>query len=191
MTTEDEFTPAREDCPHPEWWHSEDSQGTEFEVSEMIFGLVRAIQPRLCVETGTYTGQTATAIADALRLNGHGELHTFEIQPDRATAASERFENDPYVYVHQAKATHWDIGRPVDFAFIDSETDVRIEEADHLTRWLSRDAVVVFHDTRFDWADVLHDSPLWRCLYLATPRGVTIAQRGLYIQRKAHDWTAS
>ena len=40
---ESRFTPARDWCPHPEYWHSPDSEATEIEVSEFIGGLSLAM----------------------------------------------------------------------------------------------------------------------------------------------------
>ena len=74
------------DCPHPERWTSTDDDSTEIEVSDLAWGLVRATQPSLCVETGAAWGQTAERIGWALAANGHGHLYTLE--PDRRRAAA-------------------------------------------------------------------------------------------------------
>lgn len=51
---ESRWTPARDWCPHPEYWHSPDSEATEVEVSEFIGSLVRLIQPEFVLEIGSY-----------------------------------------------------------------------------------------------------------------------------------------
>lgn len=188
MSTEDQHTPPRTDCPHPEWWHADDGQGTEHEVTELVAAFVRALQPEHCIETGSYMGQTSVAIAHALHRNGHGYLDTFEIDKERAFVTHTKLAPwREYARVHECPVTDYD-PIDVDFAFIDSETDVRLDEFAHMVTASSNSAVFIFHDTRFDWADQLHAMPSIRCLYLPTPRGVTIAQVGSKVTRKAHDW---
>ncbi len=53
---ESTFTPPDPDCPRPDWWHARDAQATEDEVIELVAGFVRALQPELVLETGTYLG---------------------------------------------------------------------------------------------------------------------------------------
>ena len=45
----------------------------------LIYSLVRAVKPKLVVETGSYIGYSGTCIAQALEDNGFGHLHCFDL----------------------------------------------------------------------------------------------------------------
>src|SRR4051794_12477245 len=60
---EDRRVAPSDECPHPEWWTSIDSDSsTEREVTHLIAGLVRGLQPHYIIETGTAFAQTTRAI---------------------------------------------------------------------------------------------------------------------------------
>jgi hypothetical protein len=82
--SEARFTAPRADCPHPEYWHSTDSDSTEIEVTELVAAFVRAPQPETVLETGSAFGQTAEAIRRTLAANGHGRLVTSNPTPTGA-----------------------------------------------------------------------------------------------------------
>ena len=46
--------------------------------ADLIFGLVRALRPRVVLETGTHLGRSARAIAAALYQNDQGRLYTVD-----------------------------------------------------------------------------------------------------------------
>src|SRR3954468_8525000 len=79
-----------EECPHPEWWTSVDSDSTEREVTKLIAGLIRGLQPQYVVETGTAFAQTTRAIGRALRKNGHGHLDSLDVNHARVVQARVR-----------------------------------------------------------------------------------------------------
>ena len=81
MELESRFTPSRKDCPHPERWHSPDSDSTEIEVSRLAAAFVEALRPDLVIETGSAFGQTAELIGQVLHTAGVGHLITFEVDP--------------------------------------------------------------------------------------------------------------
>lgn len=180
-------------CDHPEWWHATDGDSTEVEVSDLAWGLVRALQPRVCVETGSGWGQTTMAIARALKANEHGWLYTLEIDERRVDHVSELTADYP-VSVVAMPSLDWaptDSQRgQIDFAWLDSICGYRVPEFEMLEAWLSPQAVVCFHDTRpghCTWGissgrdlrseieAVLGDR--LTIMHLPTPRGVTVAQR--------------
>jgi predicted O-methyltransferase YrrM len=49
------------------------------EVLDFLYTLVRLTKPERVLETGTWLGRSATAIASALRANGIGYLVTIEL----------------------------------------------------------------------------------------------------------------
>src|SRR3546814_12447779 len=80
MELESRFTDARKDCPHPERWHSPDSDSTEVEVSRLAAAFVEALRPDYVLETGTAFGQTSELIGQVLLTAGVGHLVTFEVE---------------------------------------------------------------------------------------------------------------
>lgn len=185
---ESRFTAATETCPHPERWTSTDDDSTEVEVSEMIAGLVRGLQPSYCIETGSAWGQTAEAIGQALAKNGHGVLHSIEPETDRVAFTRNRVEGLP-VEVHEQLSIEFTPTEPVDFVFFDSLFGLRVPEFEYFRQWMHPGTIVVFHDTcaghgsaaipsgndlRTEIEDVLGDEI--RFIHLPTPRGVTFGE---------------
>lgn len=195
MATEDRWTRPSAWCPRPAYWHSEDDDATEQEVSVLVHGFIRALQPEVVVETGTNTGQTAKAINDALVLNGHGHLWTLEIKDSLASSA-EALLGGPgcATTVVRQHSLSWMPPGLIDFAWIDTgpTTDVRGPERDsepnlrrdEIARWLPKftsGAVIGVHDTAPHHAIMGTLLPLFRqhgimFLNLRTPRGVLFAQ---------------
>lgn len=176
---ESRWTRPRTDCPHPEWWHSTDPQSTELEVSELLAGLVRALQPEYVIETGTCVAQTAEAIGVALLENRHGELETFEIDCGLAMMNWERVTGLP-VTLNMSSALEFTPTRRIDFAFFDSEIELRVPEFERFRPYLSPGAICAFHDTgphKADgWGEKIRALPDVQTLQLPTPRGITLLQ---------------
>lgn len=177
MEPESRFTPARPDCPHPEWWHAEDAWSSELEVGELVYGFVRALQPEVVVETGTWYGATAELIGRALRANGHGTLYSLEIDPAKIEAARERVRDLPVELVH-TRSLDWTPPGEVGFAWLDSDQSARVDEVELLRTHFARGAVFGIHDTGPHHTVVHHLHRLHgvRLLSLRTPRGVVFGQ---------------
>ncbi len=175
---ESTWTKAREDCPHPEWWTATDPQSTEIEVSTLVAAFVRALQPDLVVETGTCLGQTAWMIGSALHANRHGHLDTLETDEERAAIARERCAGLP-VTVHSVSSLEFTPPGPIGFAWLDSRTELRIPEFEHLRPHLPAGAIVGFHDTgphQGGWGRDVEHLPGTQAIRLRTPRGVTFVE---------------
>ncbi|MEY2957704.1 MAG: hypothetical protein RLZZ01_272 [Actinomycetota bacterium] len=176
--SEARFTAPRPDCPHPERWHSDDSDATEHEVSEFVHGLVRALQPDTCLETGTHLGHTARAIGAALLANGQGTLHTFEPNLEKVKAARVECEGLP-VTVHPVESmTSW-VDGPIDFAWFDSLLHLRVKEFEYYLPWMHSRTVVGFHDAgphHGPWSHAAREHPRLRAFDLPTPRGCLIGR---------------
>lgn len=177
---ESRWTRPTDACPHPEWWHSLDPESTEIEVSEMLAGLVRGVQPELCVETGACLGQTSFTIGEALRKNGHGRLVSIERDPRRAEAARRHVDGLPVEIVCDT-STNWSPGAPIDFAFFDSERALRVKEFQSFRRYMHACTVLAFHDVagrhqalRAELESLEGDGVI-RLLLLPTPRGIALA----------------
>ena len=159
------------------------------EEGAFLFGLVCALRPARCLETGTETGYTAAWIASALQLLGAGHLVTVERNAELAKAAADSLRDaglGDYVMVAQAESLDVIAGLryAIDFALLDTSIETRAGEMAALMTHLSDRAVVAVHDTnpahplahgcRLDDAfrgmglDVLH---------IPTPRGMTLLRK--------------
>jgi predicted O-methyltransferase YrrM len=175
---ESRWTPPSAWCPNPELWTSRDIDATEFEVLDLVHGLVRGTQPEVAVETGTYLGDGTRAIASALVANRHGVLHTFETHADKVAAARESCHDlTGWIRFHNRELGDWTPPGPVDFCFFDSSFGARRVEFYALLPFMHARTVVVFHDTapHLSMRPLLDDMPL-TLLDLHTPRGVTVGQ---------------
>lgn len=177
MPTEATWTKPSDRCPHPEWWHAPDSDSAEDEVADLLWGLVRALQPEVVVETGTAHGRTASRLLDGIEANGHGRLVTYEVVLDRAEAATALLAGRPATVCHGRSLDA--PAEAADLLFADSNPDVRVAEVQHFRpRWF------VLHDTapHHAWAsdlgrDLQRLAPAYRWVELDSPRGVTFGQR--------------
>jgi predicted O-methyltransferase YrrM len=64
----------------------------------LLYYLVRAQRPRVCVETGVFDGVSSAVILKALRDNGEGTLHSIDLparRPQPASTARMRFSTLP------------------------------------------------------------------------------------------------
>lgn len=178
-TNESRFTPPRPDCPHPEWWHSDDGDSTEHEVTALVAGFIRALQPNLVVETGTAWGQTAQAIGEALQINGHGRLISLEVDPARVEYSKKRCAHLPVDILLQS-SLEFVPSESIGFIWFDSLIGLRANEFRHLQKFLVPGAIVGFHDTgpqhqlRPSIEALKHEG--LDVLFLLTPRGVAFGQ---------------
>lgn len=192
MELESRFTTARKDCPHPERWHSADSDSTEIEVSHLVAAFVEALRPDLVVETGSAFGQTAELIGQVLHTAGVGHLVTFEVDPPRIAATAERVKGLPVqvqprpsleglqILVETGHAEH------VGFAWLDSLFELRVPELRAIRPLLAPGAIVGIHDcgepghTKYDQfareVSVAAGLMGFNRISLPTPRGVTFLQ---------------
>lgn len=182
---EDRWTGPTKLCSHPERWTSTDDESTELEVTELIAGFVRALQPDYVIETGAAWGQTSEAIGRALEANGQGRLDAIELDPERAEYVRERCAGLP-VHVVADSSMNFNPDRHVGFAFFDSIFHLRVAEFMRYRPWMQTGTIVAFHDTApgHGWVDGTDlrghverglDGQA-RTLTLPTPRGITIAE---------------
>lgn len=169
-------------CPAPHWWHYTSEDSAECEVSDLAAAFVRALQPEIVVETGTYTGQTAAAIGRALAANGHGHLWTLETDPGFAATAEEACEGLPVTVIH-GSSLDWTPPGPVGFAWIDSgDAGTRMQEIRNWLPLFTPGAVIGVHDTNPGHSPVgdavagLIAEGLVSGITLHTPRGVSFLQ---------------
>lgn len=122
--------------PEPDWLRSAaEATATETECPQMLTGhlegrflefVVWALQPRLVVEVGTFTGYGAMSMAAGL--GDGGRIITCEIDAQHAALARRHISASPYagrieVREGPALATLTSIDDPVDLAFIDADKE--------------------------------------------------------------------
>jgi predicted O-methyltransferase YrrM len=173
---ESRFTPPRDDCPHPEWWTSLDDESTEVEVSELVAGFVRALQPELVVESGAAFGQTSSMIGRALSANGHGRLASYETDEERRELAAERCAGLPVQIILGEFGAPFPDG--IGFAWIDGHITRRVHDLYAVRTALARGAVVGVHDSgpQHGIRDEVEGVRWVRWINLPTPRGVLFGE---------------
>jgi predicted O-methyltransferase YrrM len=193
MELESRFTPSRKDCPHPERWHSPDSDSTEIEVSRLVAAFVGALRPDYVLETGSAFGQTAGEIGTVLYEAGVGHLVTFEVDDARVAATAGQVAGLPVTVSHEESLTGIqrlvDLGPgrfPVGFAWLDSLFELRVPELEAIRPLLSPGAIVGVHDCGepghtkypgFSQEVATAAATLgFQRISLPTPRGVTFLQ---------------
>lgn len=182
------------ECPNPERWRCYDGMATEVEVLQFLYALVRMLKPKVCIETGTYLGYGSYHIGRALYDNEEGgRLYTAEPDVNLCHKARGMLDAGGLKDVVQVLCTAGVkmidgliTGRKVDFAFLDSNLDTRIEEMHCLKRGLAPSAVIAVHDS-----NTFHDSnngPRTPFLNFAHNEGYQVLNfdtpRGLMLLRK-------
>jgi predicted O-methyltransferase YrrM len=179
--------PFNPDCRDPSRYHITRAGATELEVCEFIAGLVRALQPRGVIETGTADADTTIQIGTALHANKHGRAATIDISAFRVTRAKKRLGDLPVsVFEGEATTFGWDVWQPardrhVDLVFIDGGTNRGAEFANVLPH-LAPNALTVWHDVANDRPvarvvrGLVNEGVLLEPLYLPTPRGLAVAR---------------
>jgi predicted O-methyltransferase YrrM len=161
-----------------ELWSCNDIDSSETEVIELLGALVRATKPKLCVEVGAHIGLSSFQIGTALQQNGRGELHAFEVVPERSRAAEERTAGLP-VTVHRMADVDYDpaeLPGLVDFLFVDGDLDNRDASLCHWQPWLSAEHMVAVHDSvkREQVRRALDAVVQRQRVDIVTPRGLTL-----------------
>jgi hypothetical protein len=178
-------------CPHPEYWSSTDDHSTEIEVSEMLAGLVRGLQPEFIVETGSAWGQTSEAIGKALLQNGHGKVVSLEVDPERVEYSKNRCAGLP-VECLEMSSMEYVPTEEIQFAFFDSLFPLRVPEFMRYYPYMKKGCLVAFHDAHpghgggqfanyhMDLISTIKEEldarGFIRSIYLQTPRGIVIAE---------------
>ncbi len=130
----------------------------------ILYGLVRAMKPTVCVEIGSARGKSSCYIAWALHENGAGRL--WAIDPHQPTAWNDQGSVNTYPILvrhlrklglerhvsierktSQEAVRGW--GRPIDLLFIDGDHSYEGVRRDWelFSPFVAPHGVVVFHDT--------------------------------------------
>ena len=132
------------------WHYEEGTKATEGEVLQLLYALVSATKPEVCVETGTYAGHGTSAIARALEANDRGHLWTVESDPE-VYELYEEVAITRTTFIHGDSLEFADsFDALVDFAFVDcGEPEHRLRVADVLWDKTRTDGLLLMHDTLF------------------------------------------
>ena len=140
------------------WWGVEGfgqpTTAISLEDGLLLYAMVLALKPKVCVEIGTHQGFSTCLIAAALKDNRQGKLHTFDIDSvvsDKAKLNAIRYQVAERVKFYTKE---WEIVKvspsiaPIDFFFDDSShtaDEVRIAIRT-VAPFLSPDAHLAIHD---------------------------------------------
>ncbi len=175
-----EYTLPHGACRHVARYRAVDGTAVEVEVLRFLEALIALIKPDYVLETGTFLGASADAMARALAREGRGTMTTLERDPRCAAEARRRLAGLP-VEVIDTESLAFSPPAPIDLLFLDSTRRLRGREFDHFRPHLHTNSVVVWHDTADHHpgvpeavANLLETGAIDRVL-LPTPRGVAIS----------------
>ncbi|MGC9610773.1 MAG: class I SAM-dependent methyltransferase [Minisyncoccia bacterium] len=126
--------------------------------SEFLYGLTRLMYPRVAVEIGTYKGNAAIAIGQALKDNGRGVLHTIDpVEQELVYTAIRKSGFKSTVFFH--KGFSGDVIPRlnlsyIDLVFIDGDHSYESVRKDFelVAHLIPKGGVIVFHDVLVDIA---------------------------------------
>jgi predicted O-methyltransferase YrrM len=124
--------------------------GTEVEVSEWLYGMIRVIKPDLVLETGTHVGVSAAYISQALEDNKRGKMQTFEIIPEHWKNAQDMLKD--LELQHRCECNlisalkYQPEGLSYDVLFLDSEPQLRFNEFVKYWPNLRDGGYIIIHD---------------------------------------------
>jgi predicted O-methyltransferase YrrM len=166
------FTPCNEDKRYDV--PSDSGICTEVETLTLLFGFVRALRPKLVVETGSNVGCASRVFVEALAANGDGgRLATCDIDEVFVERLRERYGHIAYCFtlggLELVKAMP-----QADLYFLDSSDESRMAELEWLRLKGKPGAVVLVHDTALylHVQQVVASFP--RHLLLPGPRGLGV-----------------
>lgn len=185
-TLQPEYTAPSLECPEPRLWSMFEAMTAEKEVLDLLYSIVRALKPRIVVETGTFAGISSTYIARALIENGRGRLITCEMDPAAHAMAEKRFaEQGLTSHIDLRLSSSFDLELPetIDLLYCDSDVNVREEEVRRFIDRVSPFGLILMHDAGSHYQVVrqgalrLEREGLISVVLLSTPRGLVIAQK--------------
>jgi hypothetical protein len=167
-------------------WSARDEQGSEQEVSEFMYGLIRLLKPAVVVETGSYLGDTTIAIAKALKENNHGKLYSCDIDGSYVQDVNnwikrEGLQDWANVILITGQELIAQLGNQIEFSFIDSggEKGVRENEIKTLLPFMKSMQMFALHDTapQHVGMNAVANAIQLPKVYFNCPRGLTIFQK--------------
>ena len=171
---------------NPRWINVESLGGgyaVEIEIAELLHGFVRAVKPKVVVETGTHKGFSALVIAKALQQNGEGHLYTVDLEDHKVRALLDRFGVGKLVTVSNMYSAKFlksmRADTVVDLLWLDADhtKEAVLEEFMAAERLLRPGSYVGFHDTIIDpredaaVREIRRLRPSWEYVRFVSARG--------------------
>ncbi len=141
--------------------------------AQLLYGMVRYIRPSIAIEVGTSSGGSATAILTAMRDNAHGELHSYDLNPN----AGEKVIGYGRWHFHAGNFLDDDLLIPsADFAFEDGAHDYAfaysaLKRLKHVPHVMSHDAC---SDERYP------DFGVWQAFNQVFPNALRLKLAGAF-----------
>jgi len=137
---------------HADLFLAYDTGSTEIEVLNWLYATVCLLKPQCILETGTCQGLGTIALAAACRDNGFGSVHSVEIETSLCEVATKRVRQEGLsqfatVHCQDSRTFLENTDLSFDFAFFDSECEIRVEEFKICRERGILKGVTVFHDT--------------------------------------------
>jgi predicted O-methyltransferase YrrM len=129
-----------------------DAGSTEIEILNWLYATVCLVKPQHVLETGAFQGLGTLALASACRANGFGVVHAVEIDADLCALVTKRLAKarlSPFAQVYCADSREFlrKTSLCFEFAFFDSQVEIRAEEFRICREREALRGIAVFHDT--------------------------------------------
>ena len=138
------------DLPWSTGFHSFNDAGIECETGEFLYSLVRMLQPKNVLETGTHWGVGSSYMGLALQDNSFGKLDTVEFLPDIWMRAKKRFTDiglNDFINSHFGDVAQFDPGdKKYDLILLDTEPQTRFAELVKFFPYLNPGGYIFIHD---------------------------------------------
>lgn len=121
------------------------------DTAQALYSICRVMQPKCVFETGTYWGYSTAYLAAAIRDNGTGKIHTFDIYPRAGKHIPRKLRQDVQFHLGKPSTeTMPDVLKDSapDLFFQDSRHDYEgvSDELRIVKPYLKQNSVVLFHD---------------------------------------------
>ncbi len=148
--------------------------GTEQEVSEFLYSLIRVIKPNYILETGCHLGVSSLYMGLALKENNKGRCFTCEILPEHVESSKKLWkdldvDDKIHCFKEESLKLKFDDDVMFDFAFFDSEPNLRFDEVLYFWNKIKPGSIFGIHDLHSDLG--LHYASWEGMKYFSWPYG--------------------
>lgn len=201
LTKTDLLKPEPEVTPNPPGFEMFNTGGTEVEVAEWLYSMVRMCKPERILETGTHLGVSSAFMGLALQKNNKGKITTLEvIRPLQEKAEALWRDLSVTNRIEGLLQASLDYKPPerLQMLFLDSEPHLRFSEFNRFWPYLDERGFIIIHDLDerfghhgteingvYDWPygdfreklSKYFNEHLVQVVHFPTPRGLTMLQK--------------